>query len=324
MLESYISTHVVQITDTTDRSAEIKIRSAYVKHLGLIGLRDHTVDIVPALNTIDIGFIASELVNNNERPNRLVIAVNCAPPDKEEGTTDNARNDFICAKLGDKTFICGTNNGYEFSYLKGDIKELYRLTNTNSRHTQFRSLEILPEHTLLFSDPEKRASLIKKGVLERIENIDDVVLSVSDKTHVIEIDNFGNFKLFPSQCDLAFLKKNEGNTVTLWFDKASAEVAQRLIHVPQSQETFEAVDVLVSPTLFAKNLGTSVIALKSSSRFSHSLSKNRDVPIIATIRDRPAETKPRYIVPKVGTFVNLEQSHCRQKPFTLLKKHNCC
>lgn len=296
MSEPYTSTHIVHITDTTDRNAQLKIDSAYALHRGRTGLRDATYSFAPATSTLDIGIVVSELVNNTQRPDRLILAVNCAPPDKAGGTTDNVRNDFFCANLGNETYICGTSNGLEMAYVKGAIQDLFRLTVTNSLKSQFRSLEILPEYTLLFSDQQRRSQLVSSGILERIEHIDNIVPSVPDETHVIECDNFGNVKLCPSQQDLRLLHEREGNDVRFSFGKVSIETGSRV-----SQET--GYPAVVAPTLFAAPLNTNVIALRSSSR---RLGEDSHVPMIATIREKPAETTPNYDIPVVGAPVWLK------------------
>lgn len=47
MTQPYTSTHIVHVTDTTDRNAYLKIRGAYSKHAGAFGLRDSFVDAFP-------------------------------------------------------------------------------------------------------------------------------------------------------------------------------------------------------------------------------------------------------------------------------------
>ena len=299
MPKPYLSTHIVHITDTTDRNAELKVASAYALHQGRLGIRHAMYSFAPAPNTLDIGVVASELVNNTQRADRLILAVNCAPPDKKEGTQNNARNDFFCAELKDNVFISGTSNGYEFSYLRDNIKEMYRLTNTNSLGSQFRSLEILPEHALAFSDPKRRKDLIAGGILERVD-IDSIVQSAPRDTHVIEVDNFKNLKLAPSVQDLALLRAQQGKGVVFHFSQGAHQVTQPK-RTARSKVTNIAngAEAIVAPTLFAAPLGTNVVALKSSSR----LSGERHVPIIATIREKPAETPANYPVPNVGTLV---------------------
>jgi hypothetical protein len=292
----YQTTHVTQITDTTDDNAREKISSAYDKHLGLLGLRGHRVNVRPALNTIEIGFAASELIYNFERPDHVVVAVNCAGPDKEEGTVNNARNDFFAALIGKEDVICGTSNGHEFSYVKEEITELYRITTTNSTESQFRSLEILPGHTLAFSSPRIRDGLIRTGALKRIEHVDDIVPSPPSTIHVVEVDNFKNVKFYTSSKDLEFLRQQEGKQVKFAFGKETAEVNES----PGFWGRHRGKIATTTPTFFAAPIGTNVLALKSSSFIGA-----HPVPILATIRKRPAETNPNYPVPLVGAPVRI-------------------
>ncbi|MFY9287161.1 MAG: hypothetical protein WAO98_01540, partial [Alphaproteobacteria bacterium] len=303
----FTSTHIYHITDTFDDRAKGKIDGAYSKHRGVIGLRDAGYTLTPALNTIDIGISVSEFITNTERPDVLVIAVNCAGPDNDKGTDDNVRNDFFCAQLRDNVVVCGTSNGVEFSYVKNRIERLYRLTNTNDRKSQFRSLEILPEHTLLFSDPERRANLIASGILKE-EDVDLIVPSVPSVTHVHEIDNFRNVKLVPSEDDLELLRRLDGKSIDFEFGATSLEVT------PRQAATGAAHKALVEPTLFRAELGTNVAALRSSSRRllgSREAEVESAIPIIATMRRVPAETPPNYEVPIIGAPVWLKPAPTR-------------
>lgn len=298
MTQPYTSTHIVHVTDTTDRNAYLKIRGAYSKHAGAFGLRDSFVDVVPAKNTLDIGVVASEQVHNTERPDRLLIAHNCAPAEKEDGTVNNHRSDFYYADLGDGIFTGGTINGLELAYVKGRIKALFQDVTTNALGSQFRSLQVLPKRLIQFATREEREKLIADGTFKRIENIDDHIAGVPDTTHVIEVDEpFNNVKLWLSQGDRITLPQFQQQPgVQFRFGEHSIEYADAR---PCSKDAFRAV---VSPTLFAAPLGTNVIALNSSSR----VLGDQSVPMIATIRKRPAETAPRYDVPQVGLPVFLQ------------------
>lgn len=287
-------TYLCHVTDTTDDRARLKINAAYANHGGRLGLRADLVDFAPATSTLNIGVIVSEQVHNTERPDRIILGVNCAPPDKKEGTKDNARNDFYYAELKDGVFVGGTLNGLELSYVKGDIKDLFRLTTTNSRKSQFRSLEILPEHLVKFVIPEERAKLLKSGELVSVPNVDDVVPSLPDISHVYEVDNFGNVKWLPSVADRALLERIENARFD--FGTESIEFA-----TPDATAAV-AFNALVKPTLFAAPLGTNIVALNSSSRALG----GKAVPIIATIRERPAETQPNFRLPEVGQPVILK------------------
>jgi len=287
------STLICQITDTFDRNAQLKLRSAYVKHTKAYGLDHDAVEIAPSSATLDIGVTVNELFTNTERPDRLILAVNCAPPDKEEGTKDNARNDFFLADLGDGDIIGGTCNGYEMSYVKNQISRLFRLATTNSKNSQYRSLQILPENIVRFSLPGERDRLIKEGALVEIPHIGDIVRDIPNITHAIEVDNFKNVKLVLSDTDKALLARTP--EVVFSFGNESVEFA------PAAAPAKEGYEGLVAPTMFAAPVGTNVLALRSSSL----LAGGGNVPIIATIRPRPAETQPAYTPPGIGHRVFL-------------------
>lgn len=289
------ATFLCHITDTTDQGAVLKLKAAYARHAGRQGLRTDLVEITPAHSSLQIGTLVSEQVNNVERPDRLILAVNCAPPDKRDGTKDNARNDFYFAELKDNVYIGGTLNGYELSYVEKDIKDIFRLVSTNQRKSQFRSLEILPEHIVKFAIEAERQKLIDNGELERVD-VNRTVKKLPDISHVIEVDNFGNVKWIPSSKDLLLLKGAQ--KVHFDFGKESIEFQPQPSPI-QNNETLP-YQAEVKPTLFAAPLGTNLVALSSSSRH-----EGNPVPMVATIRERPAETEPNYQRPKIGVPVIL-------------------
>jgi hypothetical protein len=304
MTQPYQATQIVQITDTTDRNAQLKIQGAYTLHKGRNGIHGDVL-VVPAADTLDIGAAVSELITNKERPERLIIAVNSAPPDKKDGTKENARRGFYFADLGDGVTVGGTSNGLELAYIRPLVKDLYELTTTNAKGSQFRSLEVLPEASLQFANPEKRAELIADGTLKKV-NPDSVIPPVPQQTHVIEVDNFRNAKLWVTEADRAKLEaaaaKKEDVRVT--FAQYSVELlAAKLIEKPTlgQENGLTPFNAKATPTLFEAPLGTNLIALRSSSQRVD----GGAVPIIATIREHPAKTEPNYPVPRVGAAVTL-------------------
>ncbi len=300
MIDPYESTHIIQITDTMDDGAKLKIRSAYARILGQAGLRGGMVDLCAASSTLKIGVMASELVFNTMRPDRLLLALNCAPPDKKDGTRDNRRNNFFFAQLRGNIFAGGTVNGFEFSYIRDEIEALYELSTTNNG-SQFRSLEILPEHIVRFSLDDQRRALIESGALVPVKNddIEKIIPSVPDRSHVIEVDNFHNVKLFVSRHDREKMEK--AKAVKIAFGSESIEF-------DPSDTPFQVIsfDASVTDSLFAAALGANVLTRRSSSR----MAGNKSVPMIATIRQRPAEIKPAYDIPKTGFPVYLDFIDC--------------
>ncbi len=281
-----LSAHIAHICDTTDAPARAKLTSAYAHHSPHAGITPSFFSIVPALTSVEVGINACELITNTQRPDRLVLAGNCAPPDRPQGTKDNIRNDFFCAVIANGITYCGTNNGYEFSYVKPLIKSFYRLTNTNHLHSQFRSLEVLPRHALLFNDPEKRNDLITKGYLDPVEDFNSAIPDVPDITHVFQVDNFKNVKLYLSQEDRrSFLERRPPEGALYFTFKRAA---------------FQAA---VTKTFFEVPLGSNVFSSTSSS----TLADGRAVPMIATIRKSPATTMPAFgrVLPRVGEEVLL-------------------
>ncbi|MFA5041411.1 MAG: hypothetical protein WC464_07245 [Bdellovibrionales bacterium] len=292
-----------QVTDTTDDAARAKIHSAVVRHMSAQNMAPNFM-LYPALHSAAAGAEVSELVMNGQRPEKLIVAVNNAPPDSEKGTKDNVRNDFFCADLGKDCYVCGTNNRLEFSYVRPLIKKFYRLTNTNHKQSQFRSLEVLPEHAVLFSIPEERDRLIDEGKLERVKNIRTAIPPVPDVTHVFEVDNFGNVKLYVSKAGRALLKKCAKSQEPLYFAFSSASIENTACFV--QYENFDKANV--TEAFFDPPLDTNVIALRSSS----TLAGGVNVPVLAHVRSDPGRTAPRYYflekkMPAVGSPVCLTE-----------------
>jgi hypothetical protein len=310
MLIPYESKQIYHITDTApDPRAENKLYGAYSRGKGIIGLRDADVRVSGIVDSADAGIAVSEALTNKARPDCVIIAVNYAPPDNPDGTPDNHRKNFFCAKLrSNDDIVCGTMTKFEFSYIKSEIEELFDLTITNSVKSQFRSLEILPEYTLRFSVPSERERLIKEGILARIEDIDRFVPSVPDVTHAVEIDQpFQNVKLFMSAHDSTLLKRSEteGKNIIFSFTNSSIEQTTRLIEATIAIKPEDRHEALVRPSFFGVPLGKNVVALASSSNF---FAPHDRVPIIGTVRSEPAKTPPAYTPPsRVGTHVVLRQ-----------------
>lgn len=315
----YTSRHIAHLSDTGDYRAVLKIRSGYAANLGRYGLRDTMVDVVDTATTLDIGITASELVNNSVRPDILLLALNCAPADNAKGTVDNARKNFFFADLGDNVFAGGTCNGLELSYLKDRVQSLYELKTTNAGKSQFRSLEVLPEHIIAFSIPEQRQRLIDLGALQEVKDIDQIIRPVPDVSHVIEIDSFKNVKFLPSQADRRLLdqiseaKFGFGLTIVPLHDLTNKQFGQPSeVLIPASVEFDSGKKTKISryfeaevhPTFFAAATGTNIIARKSSSK----IFGGQSVPMIATIRDAEtlAQTSPAYEIPSLGQPIGLE------------------
>lgn len=285
------SGHIVHITDTYDDDAREKIKSAYVKHKASFGPAFADVDLAPIDNTLSIGIKLSELVNNTERPERLLLALNCAPAEKQDGTKDNARSDFYFADLGDGITTGGTLNGFELSYVKPLVKSLYRLTTTNKLRSQFRSLQILPEHLLRFTNRTHRAKLIKSGELIEQTNL-DIIPEIPQIPHVLQVDNFKNVKLYIPEST----KLQPQTTISFAFGDGSVEYGATPPTIGQ------CYNALVTNALFDPPLNANVLTLNSSS----TLLGGRPVPMIGTIRKRPAETNPAYAIPQRGQPVHIE------------------
>jgi hypothetical protein len=298
MAKAYQRTAIWHVTDTTDDDARMKIQNAYTWALGKLGIRDFDYGFRGATTTLEIGTIVSELLTSQPRPEKMVISVNCAPPDKggHDGKTTNHRREFFCAELDDGTVISGTLNGYELSYVKNRIKSLYRLTSTNSTNSQFRSKEILPSASLRFSQPSERRKMLRSEELVAAD-IDKEVPTPADETHVFRVDNFGNVGLYLSAADRKKLSAADGKPVKVSFAMASLEVGGT-----KANTFYEAFTATVRNVFFSGGNDTLQLVLNSSSL----LSNGDNMPMVIDLRAHPAATKPRFELPPVGARVKLE------------------
>ncbi|MDD3030616.1 MAG: hypothetical protein PHS57_10155 [Alphaproteobacteria bacterium] len=294
------------VTDTTDPGAMAKLHGAAVTHLAKANIAQNAM-ILSAPNTLAVAAQVSELITNTQRPQKLIIAVNNAGPDRAEGAKDNHRTEFFCAVLDDDSVVCGTSNGYEFSLIKPLITEFYTLTNTNHLDSQFRSLEVLPEHAVLFSSPRERKRMLKKGLLDPMLPSDAIIPDPPKVSWVYEVDNFGNVKFLPSDEAVSVLQHAcaRQECVAISFNAASIDVeeqtngSQRLeSKTSPFRPVFNAKPV---ETFFDAPLGSTIVARRSSSV----LTNGRNIPMIATLRKNPGETPPLYPTPRVGAKVRV-------------------
>ncbi|MBV8060886.1 MAG: hypothetical protein JO126_01805 [Alphaproteobacteria bacterium] len=311
---------IYQLTDTGDEADQIK--SAWQWALGIWrtvpeedcyyphtdGYYDgHQLDIQHHTSTLSIGARTAILVNNPTRTKRLIIAVNAAPNDNENGTQNNHRKNFYCALLKDGTVICGTTAGYEFSYIRDQIAEMYDLTATNELGSQFRNRDILPHYTVKFADPVSRAALLQEknadGTPKLVRvNVDDVVLKPPEKSHVYAVDSSGNVKLYLSEADKTFIRRaaETGQRVRVEFATASLELVNPL--TPGGQHDFhEAFDVAVRPSFFAAKDREIILTTHCSTKRSD----GEEIEQIAQVRTNHATSKPDYPIPTVGAEVRL-------------------
>ena len=295
MSERYTGTHIVHITDTGGEAERDRIDSAYVLETGAHGINPYHLRVVHADSTIEIGSRTGRLVNNPKRAERLIIAVNCAPPDNDKGTLGNHRNDFFMADLGDGIVVCGTRAGFEMSYIKDRIKHLYRLTVSNEKDSQFRNLETLPEYAVPFSDLEKRKGLLESGKIEEVP-VDQYIRPVPDVSHVYKVDDSNNVTFYVSKRDRELLERTQGKKVRISFGEASVEVAGDTVQA--YSEKFEAEIVT---TFFEKEINRNYVTLKSSEKID-----GHNLPQILTLRHRHTVTKPGYPVPVAGAPIKIE------------------
>lgn len=326
MTKHWSPAHIVHVTDTG--SEKLYVESAWLGALGdhwravrsEIASRiyrcfaghprfyaDHHLSFAAANTTLDIGTTVSKLVNNPTRTSRLIIAANAAPNDNMKGTKDNKRDNFYCALLDDGTVVCGTTGGYEYAYVRDRITAMYELTASNEKKTQFRSRDTLPHYTALFADPVTRKKLLRAknpdGTLKlKPVKVDDVVPYPPEESHVYDVDNSGNVKLYLSALDKALIRRAQatGQKVRVEFAVSSLELFKP--KTPEEQRPFyEAFDVYVRPSFFDAKDRETILTTRSSTKRSN----GDEVEQIAQVRTNHATSPPDFPLPVVGAAARL-------------------
>ncbi|MBU6235627.1 MAG: hypothetical protein KGQ41_07260 [Alphaproteobacteria bacterium] len=304
---------IVHITDCHDTGAvggelaAIKVKRRYADRADHHDIATRLIEVAPAeeFNTIDVGAKFSELATSAVNPNRLVLAINAAPPSIPGGTGNNERRNFVLGRLKNGVVFGGTWGGHCLSYVKSEIAELYELLDSNNG-SQFRSLEVLPDALLDF-----KADKIDTARL-RLVDVAKEVPNVPRHSHAWTIDNFGNVKLFLNDDDKVRLrslfeakaKGTDGRRVApvkFAFGDRSVEFA------PAANAQFEPASsqfaaAALAQKLFCIEIGTNVVSLTSSAKRWNTRGQFTDVEQIATLRGEPH--KPLgYTLPKIGAPV---------------------
>lgn len=324
---------VIVFTDTADKHAAGQVEDAFIRHLGAlgekhqdVGLYTAAVAVRPALDSWEIGSSIAKAFSNPEKPPRLLIEGNFAPPNDPNGTRNNARKNFYYAELDDGTLIGTTLNGYELSFVRDRIKTLYEDVQTNTdpeattEQKSFRSRSILPKVLSHFAVPLEREKLIADGRLVA-RDARALIPELPNKAVVYEVDQpFENVKLVIPTDLRERLKAHIGKRVRVTFTKASAETAlrgaaavettwARSFKIPYRlvknwvEKQRNTHSFLVTEHLFdakPSGKGTDVAALHCSS----TLPDGQAVPIISSMRFHPTHTRPNFRVPREGTFVH--------------------
>jgi len=145
------------------------------------------VNVTPS--TIHTGFVLNQIVEIEERlgrPMETVIFQNTDPRLESTTGVKEARGaEFIIIKLLSGIYICGPNAGYNFSFIKSKIDQIYLYPNFSSG-TQFRSRDLYSRVCAhLIEEMEDKMEL---------EETHTNTIPEIRGTYVGHIDNYGNIK----------------------------------------------------------------------------------------------------------------------------------
>lgn len=134
-------------------------------------------------STIHSGFLTSQIVETEERygrPEETVIFQNT-----DLRSEDKSGADFIIIKLVSDIYLCGPNAGYDFSFIKSKIDEVFSYKSFETK-TQFRSRDVYARVVAhLMDDMQDELEL---------EELRNNVIPELTGYYIGHIDNFGNIK----------------------------------------------------------------------------------------------------------------------------------
>jgi len=294
--------HIGHFSDTcADLGENVKIIGAYLRHLEKLGNVFPIINLVPVQNTVDVGFNLSEAITNPEAAARMILIGNYAPPDNPNGTDNNVRKSFYAAAVefgGRRVPIVTTLNGFELSYLKSQVSELYEIRSDNGN--QFRSLTLAPRTGVEFSDDTLRQNLVASGAITRLPDL-SAIPDVPDVSHVVHIDNFRNVKIWLSKRHQKLIEETgqNGGKITISFLPESVDPHGTIAAHDTSLGTFSA-----SPrdSFFNAALREIILTTRSSSFYSNDAS----VPQIAQVRTDPVRDPVDFPIPLVGQRIKIQ------------------
>ncbi len=318
--------NIVHITDCHDTNPEggllagTLVELAYHDHARDAGLQAGLVKVTPAeaFNTIDVGAKFAEVATRATNPERLVIAVNTAPPSFADGTDNNERTNFVLGRLKTGTIFGGTWGGHCLSYVKAQIAELYELTDSNNG-SQFRSLEVLPAALV-----EYAAGSIARARLAPVFNIKAAVPDTPVHSHAYTIDNFGNVKLWLSDDDRQRVAErlDRYERYRLYTARSDQDGRAALGQPPEAYFDFgdESLETLrgqnpqpanrsltraaLVQKMFRGEIGQNVLSATSSAKRWNADGTTGAVAQIATIRNRP-DAPLGFKLPRIGAPFHL-------------------
>jgi hypothetical protein len=140
-------------------------------------------------STIHTGFLVSQVITTEERyghPLDSVIFQNTDPRLFSKEKLDKAKgSNPLIIKLKSGIYLCGPNAGYDFSFIKNKIEEVFIYQGSNEEG-QFHSRDLysrIAAHLMEELEDEMEMEETSSNLIPEI-----------DRYYVAHIDNFGNIK----------------------------------------------------------------------------------------------------------------------------------
>lgn len=140
-------------------------------------------------STIHTGFVLAQVILTEERlghPAETVIFQNTDTRLNVKEQADSARGaEFLIIRLKSGLYVCGPNAGYDFSFIKPNIDEVFKYEGLD-KGSQFRSRDLYARVSAHLMDG-------LEDEMDLIETLNDVIPSITGY-YIGHIDNHGNVK----------------------------------------------------------------------------------------------------------------------------------
>lgn len=186
---------------------------------------------MPSFNTVATGFILAQLGSDPHLAGRGLVFANCAPrADKLSEREDNEGEGLLLALTRYEIPLIVVNSGHSLSFIKDDIKELWRL-DVSRGGSQFRSRDLFPKAVQRFIQGDESL----KGSRLEVDVVPD-----PPERQIGYVDSFGNLKTTVRQGDpfLETLKPGQRFAVRINGIRRSVRVAGGSFQVQEGDIAF--------------------------------------------------------------------------------------
>ncbi len=178
---------------------------------------------VPPFSTLATGFWTAQYAFVNPVPGTIIYTNTAPRKDNKESRDKNEGEHLVYAELKNGIKVVGVNAGFCFSFIKHDIKGLYKV-NVANKGSQFRSRDFYPEAVIGIAHNES------KFVGQKMDksSIPDVPTN-----RIAWIDGYGNMKTTVRASETKKFSPGQPLLVTLgnmkrtaWFSDGSFSVRE--------------------------------------------------------------------------------------------------